>query len=193
VSNVSENLIDLKVPDYPMLTSGSITSMRKLFESPSSLITQALTLAKNNNYIGFHIDFEPESGVETSDAKLYADFLDTFAQVLHQANKILSVDIATWSPLWDFSLLAKTHVDKFYNMETYTKNITFFEEQVAKTVHTLGVGQTAIGLDSDISPINLLPEMLTILTKYEVNAIGLWRDNQPVPVEWFDFMHQFLM
>jgi len=163
-----------------------------LFANPKPFIAEAIATAKKNRYIGYHIDFEPPSGVVASDTKLYTDFLDTFAQALHQEGFILSVDVARWSIIWDFSLLAKTHVDKIYTMETYTKNITFFEEQVEYTVRVLGLEKAAIGFDSDITPTNLLPDMLATLKKYGVTDIGLWRDNMPVSQEWFNFFKDFL-
>lgn len=107
---------------FPMLTSGNINDLRLLWQNPKPFVEASLIPAKNYrflplvlqthpfSFLGYHIDFEPESGVVASDAAKYCTFLDYFAEELHKNGFILSVDVARWSPLWDFQLLAKTKV-----------------------------------------------------------------------------------
>jgi hypothetical protein len=46
-----------------MLTSANIVALRKLWASPSRFVRAAISAARRYNYLGYHIDFEPESGV----------------------------------------------------------------------------------------------------------------------------------
>jgi len=192
VSDVGPKLLANGFKLYPMLTSADINAMRALFASPQSLISAAITLAKKNNYIGYHIDFEPEHGVVVGDAKLYADFVDLFAKQLQKEGLILGIDVATWSVLWNYELLGKTAVNKVYTMQTYTNNMTRFSGEVNHIVNSIGTGKAAIGMDSDATTTDKLPEILGILEKSGIQDIGLWRDNTAVDEKWFTFMAQFL-
>jgi hypothetical protein len=44
--------------------------------------------------------------------------MQTFAQQLHANGLKLTVDIATWSPIWDYEALSKTSADGFISMVT---------------------------------------------------------------------------
>lgn len=54
------------------------------------------------------------------DAENYVKFLNLFADELHKFNMKLTVDIATWNSLWNWTLLATSKVDKLCLMSTYT-------------------------------------------------------------------------
>jgi len=192
VSDVGFRLLQLGFKLFPMLTSADIKAMRALFSSPTSLIQDSIQKAKENSYIGYHIDFEPEFGVVKSDASLYATFVDLFAKELQKEGLILSIDVATWSILWDYDLLGKTSVNKIYTMQTYTNNITRFTNEVQHIVQAIGKEKAAVGFDSDITGTSNLPQMLSVLEEWNIGDIGLWRDNSVVPSQWFDFIANFL-
>jgi len=46
------------------------------------------------------------------DAVAFVGFLDRFANALHDNGMELTVDAATWSPFWNFTLLSTSHVDR---------------------------------------------------------------------------------
>lgn len=54
------------------------------------------------------------------DAADYIVFLNKLADRLHQNSKRLTVDIANWNPVWDWSGLGKSKVDTVMLMSTYT-------------------------------------------------------------------------
>lgn len=58
-------------------------------------------------------------GVTSDDGIAYAEFIETFSQQLHANNLKLTVDIATWSPVWNYEELAKTSADGFISMVFY--------------------------------------------------------------------------
>ena len=77
--------------------------------------------AVDNGISGYNVDWEPTSpNISTADAVAYAGFLDDFANALHDVGLSLSVDVATWTPLWNYTLLAATTVDQIMVMSTYT-------------------------------------------------------------------------
>jgi hypothetical protein len=140
------------------------------------------------------------------DAKLYCVFLNFFANELHKHQLLLSVDVARWSKLWDFPLLAKTQVDRIVTMQTYTTHLDRFESEVNYTVNTLG-GKAVIGLDTDIKGMlallncfvlflgytpEILNKMLALLRKYRVNEVNLWTGNLILTHEWLSFLDSFL-
>jgi len=137
MTDVRKDIVALGFKYFPMLTSGNIQDLRKLWASPTKFIEESIAMAKNNSYYGYHIDFEPESGVVVGDAKLYSEFLNLYSNELHKSGLILSVDVARWSPMWDFGMLAKTSVDKVCSMQSYTTDLARFEREVSYTMTTL--------------------------------------------------------
>jgi len=193
VTNLQADMAKLKVPYFPMLTSGSITDLRTLWKNPTHFFTVAVATARNHSFMGYHIDWEPESGVVAGDAKLYCEFLDKFADALHRAGLILIIDVARWSPLWDFDLLAKTRVDKIATMQSYTTDLTRFEREVSYTTSTLG-NKTIIGMMSNLNGYtpSVLSSMVSILKKYHVNEINVWHDNLLLSADWLNFLKNFI-
>ena len=62
------------------------------------------------------------------DAVLYVSFLASFSKTLHAAGFTVSVDVASWSPFWDFgAIAAKTDVDTLLTMDTYTTDFNDFK------------------------------------------------------------------
>jgi hypothetical protein len=88
---------------------------------------------------GLNIDFEPTSAATPQDAADYAKFLDDFAGELHKHGKKLTVAIASWNAIWNWTLLAQTKVDKLMIMSTYTGNWTLFEKFINQGVQQIGL------------------------------------------------------
>ena len=68
----------------------------------------------------------------------YATFIHYFANRLHAEGFKLTVDIATWSPIWNYTLLNDTAADTFISMGTYTSSDTSYPTQLNKLVDTFG-------------------------------------------------------
>ena len=49
----------------------------------------------------------------------YADFLTKFGDALHAHGKVLTVDVASWSHIWNYSAIAASSVDRMMVMSTY--------------------------------------------------------------------------
>jgi hypothetical protein len=114
-----------------------------------------------------------------------------YPDLTRKENLVLAIDVATWSPLWDFNMLGKTSVDKIYTMQTYSNNITYVEQEVKLLVTSVG-SKAAIGFDSDITGAETLSHVLPILESYNIQDIGVWRDNNVVENDWWKFITAFL-
>lgn len=79
---------------------------------------------------GVNVDFEPSVGGNHQDAIDYANFMNLFANSLHEEGYLLTMDVATWNPVWDWSLLNSTSVDRIMIMSTYTGNWTIFQKDL---------------------------------------------------------------
>ena|SRR3990167_6079738 len=104
--------------------------MREVFNDPQPFIEQCISEAQKNQLTGFNIDWEPAVGATAQDALDYANFLNTLANALHKQNIKVSVDVATWSPIWNLTAIAATNVDYILDMGTYTNSDSSFENQL---------------------------------------------------------------
>ena len=120
----------------------------RVFSNPEPFINSCISEAKKYGYIGWNLDWEPTTDdVTYKDAADYADFIDTFAKELHKHGLLLTVDIATWSPIWNYDLLAKTSADRFITMGTYTSNDASFSSQLDKLVNAFTPEKSGVGLE----------------------------------------------
>ena len=74
---------------------------------------------------GFNVDWEPTDGAgnpvpTAADATAYAAFLTVFSDAMHQAGLVTSVDVATWSAIWNLTAIGESSVDMVISMGTYT-------------------------------------------------------------------------
>lgn len=91
-------------------------------------------------------DWEPTTpDVTPEDALAYAEFLDTLAEALHSVDAVLTVDIAHWGPIWNFTALAATSVDHFMTMGTYTDDAAAWTKYVDDAVRIFSPNQLVVG------------------------------------------------
>lgn len=97
--------------------------MRQVWAEPAPFFDAVVAAAQAASITGVNIDWEPTSGggapkLTKQDPIDYANFLDALAVALHAQGILVSVDVATWSKVWDLSLISATRVDYIMNMET---------------------------------------------------------------------------
>jgi len=110
--------------------------------------------------------------------------------------KKLSVDTATWNPIWDLDLIARTSVDKVISMSTYTANFTTFANRLNMLIQKVSLDKLGIGLEvasaSDSSKI-LSPEdvkmRFDLIIKYGIKEIDIWRT--PIPEFWWTELRRY--
>ena len=112
VSDVNSKVQALGYSVTPMISCTDINDLRLLFKNPTQFIHDAIHYALKHNYTGYNIDFEPTHNVKKTDVVAYTEFVDLFAQKLHEKNLTLTIDIATWNNFWNYNMLSTTSVDK---------------------------------------------------------------------------------
>ncbi|MGC9166769.1 MAG: glycosyl hydrolase family 18 protein [Thermoplasmata archaeon] len=98
-SGVTKVLKSLGIPAYPMIVNSyKISKTMALLNNPNvqkQFINSAIMYAQQNGYAGYSIDFEPPSNGDFTiqDSQKFIDFLNEFANALHQYGLKLMVAI----------------------------------------------------------------------------------------------------
>jgi len=109
---------------------------------------------------------------------------------------LLTVDIATWNPIWNLSAIAATDVYKLNYMETYTANWTLFEIELKKGLTYIGLDKLGVGLMtrdgenlSQWLPQADVLQRFDALTKAGVTEVDIW--DTPLPEFWYPIIQQW--
>lgn len=182
------------VSSFPYPTT-FLAWMRQVFAAPQPFIDACLAAAKAEDLTGFNIDWEPTDGggdPTPQDAKDYAAFLTTFSDAMHGAGVLTSVDVASWSAIWDYSLLAASSVDYIMTMSTYTGRDSLFGPALADALASIPLSKLVVGLetvnDDTNAPFNdtALQLRFDAINTAGVDKIALWRAG--VPDNWWPYL-----
>jgi len=175
-----------------------ISWMRDVFKSPQPFIDACLEAARKEQLTGYNIDWEPTTpnSVTSVDAQAYASFLQTFSEAMHKNGFKVSVDVATWSPIWDIPAIAKTDVDYIMTMGTYTANTTTFLKQLDSMVAQIPLTKLVVGLECDENDVGKLSKQdldtrFAAIKTSGAQGIALWR--MPVPQDWIPYIQDFAL
>jgi len=193
-SRVGPQLVNAGIMVQPMITTANIGKLRDLWKDPKGFISQAMNVARNNKgwITGFNIDFEPEGGEDPThqDAVNFANFLDLFAKALHAEGFYLTVDIANWSPLFEDDILAKTDVDRFITMSTYSVGLDRFKEIVKDKAAAYGK-KAGIGLSTSYHFTGEdVKARLDVVRQANIDTFAIWQ--APVPSDWDPYLKAFV-
>lgn len=169
--------------------------MREVFAAPQPFIDAVVAAAAAHNLSGVNIDFEPPSSDAPTpqDAADYAHFLDTLAKALHAHGLLVTVDVATWSAIWDVRAIAATAVDAIFTMNTYTDDDALWLRQLADVVAMIPADKLVVGLEtthaSDGRAYNVsdLTLRFDALKSAGVRRVGLWAS--PIPDLFWPFLN----
>jgi hypothetical protein len=196
LTKVSSELTSLSLGTWPMISSypyppDFLLWMRQVFATPQPFFDSVIADAKAIKATGVNVDWEPTSAgpkVTKQDAIDYANFLDQFAVEAHNNGLQVSVDVATWSDIWDLKLIGATRVDYICNMETYVKNNTVWLQELADSLELVPLDKLVVGLESDVNltdnDVNL---RLSALVNAKVQRIGIWK--MPMPDNWWNLLN----
>jgi hypothetical protein len=168
--------------------------MREVFGNPQPFINACVAAATEVGFRGFNIDWEPPSSDKptAADAVAYAEFLDTLAKALHSHGLLVTVDVATWSAIWNMTAIGLTDVDAVFTMNTYTDGNELWLKQLAEVVAAVPADKLVVGLEtmhsSDGKPYNHtdLELRFDALKQAGVRRVGLWAS--PVPDHFWPFL-----
>ncbi len=152
------------------------------------IVQQAVHEAQVRNLTGVNIDFEPDNPMGAEDAQRYVLFLNGFAAALHAAGKRLSVDVASWNPIWNFTLLAESQVDVVHQMDTYccNDNYTEWKRVLERSTAAFPDRLLSVGLITEqpqLSGANLTMR-LNHLTTLGLSRAAYWKI--PMPQSYWD-------
>lgn len=171
--------------------------MREVFADPQPFIGKAVAAMRAYGLRGFNVDWEPTSkAVTEDDARAYAAFLSTFADAVHAEGGVLSVDTATWSQLWNYTLISQSRVDYIMTMATYTDDPASFERQLLDAVAQVAPEKLVVGLEtvkaSSGAPYSTaeLKVKFDLLKQHNVRSLGFWKS--PIPDNWWPFVNEFV-
>ncbi|ETO25914.1 hypothetical protein RFI_11221 [Reticulomyxa filosa] len=198
---------------FPMLSSYPYPNeflawMRELWNSSEltqSFIRSCISEALRYNFSGFNVDFEPNdtSEITNEDASNYVAFLNTFAEQLEIYDLYLTMDYASWSPLWNLTLLSDglaTKTGLNIDMSTYTSsydewlyvfNVSVQAFQSNHNLQRLGIGLATWNLTNGQSDLtaNAVMERIQVIKLYNVTHIGIW--DMPLPDYWLQPLQAF--
>ncbi len=196
ISNITGAVEGDGLQAWPMIISASLPNIEALLENQSGFISEAVSTAVRLNFTGYNVDFEPTAMANASVAQEYARFLDNFASALHEAGRKLSVDIASWNTFWNFTALANTSVDTFYDMDTYAASFADFESALSYANSTLphpklGVGLITQNVNTGATlSYGQVEERFALVEDYGVRSISIW--DMPLPTFWWNLTASFL-
>jgi len=200
-TRVIEPLKARHIKTYAMISSYPypkefIEWMRQLFANPQPFMSSAVSQALQLGFDGYNIDFEPTVGIEKEDAVAYVQFLNKFADVLHANGIEVSVDVATWSVLWDWPALNLSNVDKIMVMSTYAGDPDtwkkYFDLALAEiSPNKLGLGLQTVNPNTNqpLSRQELEYRFSNILPSTVVE-IDIW--DSPLENNWWEFLARFV-
>ena len=173
-----------------------LTWMRQVFATPQPFIDALVAAVLAAKIDAVNIDWEPTSSgppMTKQDPLDYAKFLDTLAGALHEHGILVSVDVATWSKIWDLQAISATRVDYIANMETYVVNDTVWLQEFADSLALIPREKLVVGLEnhekgmSDAS-IKLRFDALAAASP-PVRNIGIWR--AAIEESWWPYLDAF--
>lgn len=110
---------------------------------------------------------------------------------MHSIGKKLTVDVATWSPIWNYTLLAGAkHIDSIKTMSTYTANYSEFIIQLERAAAAIPLERLSIGLETDVNiTVDDLDARFRELTARGIEEVALWLS--PVPATWIPALQRW--
>lgn len=177
------------ISSYPYPVS-FIDWMRQMFDNQTiaaQFMDACIEEAQSNGYAGWNIDWEPLASAPSpptpSDAAAYAQFLHQFALKLWSSGLVLTVDIASWSQLYDFTLLNDAFRSipgsRLITMDTYATNSTSWDHAFSKAIGAIDTTVLGVGLmlcdDSTGTPLPIpeLERRLNVLNRYQIEQIDV--------------------
>ena len=203
LTSVSSKINALGLQTFAMVSSYPyppefLTWMRQVFATPQPFIDALVAAVLAAKITAVNIDWEPTSGsgapkLTKQDPIDYANFLDVLSLALHQHGILVSVDVATWSKIWDLQLISATHIDYVMNMETYVVNDTVWQQEFADSLALIPHDKLVVGLENHESLSDASIKMrfdAMAAASPPVRNIGIWRAG--IEGSWWRYLDAFV-
>jgi len=195
-SRVSGDVAALGLGSHAMIVSWFTNSTRAALAAPEAFVASVVSLildVERSNVTALNLDFEPNGAANPpgpeptpADAVAYAAFLNVVADAMHARGVKVGVDIATWSPFWDYSLLNSTRVDWLFDMESYQAPQAGFEKAVLHAQQFLSADKYVCGLETHPFNSTELAQRFAFLRERNVGRVAVW--SSPMPAEWLPYL-----
>jgi len=197
---VHKQISAMGLETFPMVSSYPyppqfLSWMRQVFAKPQPFIDTAISEAKKEGFTGYNIDWEPTTEGTNQDAIDYAHFLTTLSNALHAHHIKVTVDIASWSNIWNFTELSKSTVDKVMDMSTYTGTFATFLAQLNKAVNSFRLDMLGIGLET-VDTVTKKPFTnaqlairFAVIRKNNIQEVDVW--DMPIPSNMWVYLDDF--
>jgi len=198
---VVDDILEMGLEAWPLLSSYPhypefIDWMRQVFDHPAPFIAQCVSEAKKYKYYGYNLDWEPTDDCTADDGNRYAAFIDVFAKALHAEGLKLTVDIASWSPVWNLTAIAATEADRVISMATYTGTDSSFTTSLNTLVDAVDPIRAGVGLqmvnatDGSRLPLDEMKWRFDQIKALGVTEVDIWRS--PVPPGWWPLLEAYV-
>jgi len=196
-SNVDIQLSQYGFGTFAIISSTNLSDMRSLFQNPNSFIQQAVSVAQQNRYSGFTINFQPTTTPTAADGAAFISFLNMFASKLHRQKGILEVNIGSSDgALYQYSSLGNSNVDYLVSMGTGCGNFTLFKERSQYLISTIPIQKLIIGLlttNPDTSQpfqVQDIHDRFAFTRSQGVKHVHVW--TTPIPDFWWTLINWFI-
>jgi len=201
LTDPTEKIQSFGLQTFPMVSSYPyppqfLTWMRQVFQNPDPFINAMIEAGTKFKYTGWNLDWEPTVNGTAEDALNYAVFLNSAALKLQEKGMLLTVDVATWNPIWNLSAIAATNVNRMMFMSTYTGGWTTWQHMLDIAVSKIGLEKLGVGLDThnpgtkDLLTEAQVRERFSALSKAGVLEVDIWA--MPLPDYWIPILQEFV-
>ena len=176
--------------------------MRVVFKDPLPFLKTVVTQLNQDDIDGVNIDWEPTVSATSQDAQDYADFLGLAAAFFTTHEKIFSVDLATWSNLWNFTKISNSisqsmkekslHPEMtpmMCDMSTYTYNDTIWKEQLDLAVSQI-VDLKLLVVGLEVFPQTDVAFRFDALKKRGLCKAAIWKI--PMNTTWWNAVGDYV-
>lgn len=113
-----------------------------------------------------------------------------FADAMHEHGKKLSVDVASWSEIWNLTALAMTSVDRLITMSTYTNSTAFYYVGLGAALTTVPLNKLGIGFECALTLSHrALKSRIDDMLVSGVQEIDVWVT--PIPNNWWSELERY--
>jgi hypothetical protein len=209
LTQVNDALRAAGIKTFPMVSTyndtchhecpDTILHIRQLLNAPQKFVASAIAEAEVHGYSGFNIDLEPTGSVD-ADGLLYPTFVAYCADEFAKHGLTLTIDIASWGALWNFTALsavAKTRANLIiYDMDGYAGADDTWQRLFNKAVAAFGPAPLGMGLittnPNTGAPFTLADMQMRMdaIQQSGIQSIGIW--DAPVPADWLPLLKEWL-
>jgi hypothetical protein len=169
--------------------------MRSVFADPEMFSIRLAAALVNEGIDGVNIDWEPTVDATAQDAADYAKFLASLRGILALFGKFVSVDVATWNPVWNFTQLSdamtpsKASAAQGYvvSMNTYARPDWLFLEELTNVTRVVAADALVVGIETwpQLTSVNVSLRCKS-MKEHGVTRVGVW--DMPLPDIWWSLL-----